>query len=369
MKKKSWIHKLMALMVYFIISAMIIVGVWYYLKLNDIDIESEVENFVANFETKNPNAANKEYSSNSISNPLEEIEDISVGSNKNQNEFFKDQLEPEAKKIYEIFQEKQEQMKTGNIPLDMGNSFTDLLNTATGEKKLGEYFQSAIEAYTYDHPEVFYLSLNKLYLNIETTTRGKQKTYRVLIHAGENGNYFADEFQNKQQVEEAEKRIQEIKQNLINKKSQNSFENIKMIHDYLVDTISYDRTLSKENIYNIYGALVQKESVCEGYAKAFKYLLDEFEIPCVIVIGKGTDSEGRQENHAWNYVQIEDNWYAVDVTWDDPILEGGGILSKKSKYQYFLKGAESFQKDHVASGNFTKGGKTFSYPSLKKEDY
>jgi len=35
----------------------------------------------------------------------------------------------------------------------------------------------------------------------------------------------------------------------------NTYDNIKMVHDYLVDKIEYDTTISKPNIYNIYGEL------------------------------------------------------------------------------------------------------------------
>lgn len=30
-------------------------------------------------------------------------------------------------------------------------------------------------------------------------------------------------------------------------------------------------------------------------------------IPCIIVIGKATNTKGQTENHAWNYVQINEN--------------------------------------------------------------
>ena len=35
-----------------------------------------------------------------------------------------------------------------------------------GEELLGYYYQSAIEAYIYDNPDVFYIEFSKLYLNI-----------------------------------------------------------------------------------------------------------------------------------------------------------------------------------------------------------
>ena len=142
-----------------------------------------------------------------------------------------------------------------------------------------------------------------------------------------------------------------------------------MIHDYLVDTINYDSSLSKQNIYNIYGALVNRECVCEGYARAFKYLLDELDIPCVMIIGTATNSQGETENHAWNYVQLNGAWYAVDTTWDDPVVVGGGTASEESKYKYFLVGREVMDQDHSPSGQFTDDGKIFSYPNLSNTNY
>ena len=127
--------------------------------------------------------------------------------------------------------------------------------------------------------------------------------------------------------------------------------------------------MSQTNIYDIYGALVKKESVCEGYAKSFKYLMDSVEIPCVIVAGEGTNSEGSTENHAWNYVELDGKWYAIDCTWDDPIIIGGGKLSNSAKYKYFLKGESEFNQSHFPSGQFTENGKVFEYPSLSINNY
>ena len=194
-------------------------------------------------------------------------------------------------------------------------------------------------------------------------------TYNVYINSGNEANYLTEEFNSKEKVDQAISRIEQIKTEILQNKTGNTYENIKMVHDYLVDNISYDSTLSKENIYNVYGALVNKECVCEGYARAFKYLLDELDIPCVLVIGTARNSQGETENHAWNYVQLDGKWYAVDTTWDDPIVVGGGTVSEASKYKYFLVRAEIIDQDHYSNGQFTEGGKTFSYPNLNNESY
>ena len=141
------------------------------------------------------------------------------------------------------------------------------------------------------------------------------------------------------------------------------------MHDYLVENTEYDSTISNPDIYNIYGTLIRKSSVCEGYAKSFKYLMDALNIPCVIVIGNATNSSGESESHAWNYVQINNIWYAVDCTWDDPVVVGGGRVSNSAKVRYFLKGANTFNTDHFPNGQFTQNGKIYEYPNLSQNDY
>ena len=113
---------------------------------------------------------------------------------------------------------------------------------------------------------------------------------------------------------------------------------------------------------------MNKKAVCEGYAKSFKYLMDELGIPCIIVTGESKNSKGNIEKHAWNYVQIDQRWYAVDVTWDDPIIRGGRT-NNKIKYRYFLKGEETFKVDHFPKNRFTENGKEFKLPMLTQMDY
>ena len=133
--------------------------------------------------------------------------------------------------------------------------------------------------------------------------------------------------------------IEQVKGKILENRTNDTYKNIKMVHDYLIETIQYDTTISKSNIYNIYGAMINKECVCEGYARSFKYLMDELKIPCVLVIGKATNSENITENHAWNYVQLDNNWYAVDCTWDDPISTIGWV-SEVTKMQYVHHGIQ-----------------------------
>ena len=92
--------------------------------------------------------------------------------------------------------------------------------------------------------------------------------------------------------------------------------------------------------------------VCEAYARAFELLCESQDIPCATIIGKANNT-----GHAWNLVQMDDgNWYAVDVTWNDPIVPN--VISPVSGYEretYLLVGKEtvlgdmSFSESHQES--------------------
>lgn len=373
MKMKSKITSfIMTTITILMIGILIFLGLIIYNEITKTNIVSEVQEFVSNITISSRNTIEniKTPEILEIESDLSKQIEEDIDYNNNQiDKYFYNQLDEYSKVIYNAIETNKENMKTGTYEINLGQEFSSLLSKSNGEELLGNYYQSAIESYTYDNPDVFYIEFSKLYLNIETTTRGNKKTYRVFMNSGNEANYLTDEFQSKEEIDSGLNEIEKLKAYFVQNKKENAYENIKIAHDYLVESIEYDQTISKSNIYNLYGALVNKECVCEGYAKAFKYLMDLLDIPCTIVIGKATNSEGNTENHAWNYVQLDGIWYAIDCTWDDPILEGLGFISNSSKYKYFLKGENEFNKSHMPNGQFTDNGKIFTYPSLSKTDY
>ena len=284
--------------------------------------------------------------------------------------YFYNQLNSYSKIIYDALEKNTENLKTGKYKIDFGDSFSELLKQENGENLLKQYYQSAIETYLYDNPEVFYLEPTKMYINIRTIKKVFTTTYEVYIDSGKEANYLTEECNTKQQVLAYENRIEEEANKILSQVEKGTkYQKILMIHDYLVNNVSFEESLSKNNIYNMHGALVNKEAVCEGYAKAFKYLMDKIGVECVIVIGTATNSKGETENHAWNYVNLDNKWYAVDVTWDDPIIIGHGYVGNDVKYRYFLKGSNTMDKDHFKETQFTEGGQEYTYPQLNLRDY
>lgn len=364
------------LLIMIIIAMLGAIGTLGYMVYSEITEEGTIQ---INFETET-GFPKIEYipSSNNLIDIDEEmfsgVEGNTINTTTNtepkQSRYLYNQLGDTAKTIYNVLYENKENLKTGTYRIEFGNAFQALLSQENGDTELKSEYQSAIEALVYENPDIFYLDVTKMYINIEKITKITGTKYNVYIDNGNDISYLEEDFYSKEDIEEYETQIEQAKNNIISSlEGKNDYQKIKTIHDYLIDTIEYENDLTQNNVYDIYGALVAKRCVCEGYAKAFQYLMNEIGIENTIVIGIGTNSRNETESHAWNYVELDGKWYAVDVTWDDPIITGLGKLTNKSRYEYFLKGSETMSENHVPSGKFTENGQIFTYPELSVEDY
>lgn len=279
------------------------------------------------------------------------------------------QLDMYGKMIYDRMFDNLENLKTGTYTVDFGTQFNDLLHQEGGDAVLENAFQLGVNSLIFDHPEIFYLDITKMYMSTEITSFGPLKTYRVKIGNIDGETYLAGSFMSKSAVDVVSEMVTTVKSNVLGPiRDADTYTKIKTVHDYLIDNVDYDQTLSQENIYNTFGALINKVAVCEGYAKAFKCMMDDLEIPCVIVCGIGQNSNGETESHAWNYVKIDDNWYAIDCTWDDPVIRGDGFVADSVFTRYFLKGSNDFFVDHTEDGKIVDDS-SFVYPTLSIENY
>ena len=135
----------------------------------------------------------------------------------------------------------------------------------------------------------------------------------------------------------------------------------------MIENIEYDSNNANRN--TVYGALIDRKCVCEGYARSFKYILNELGINNILVVGVGKNSSGSTESHMWNYVELDGKCYAIDVTWDDPIVYGGGKIGDEIKHKYFLLGGIEFSKNHVPNQTISQGGENIVLPTLNDENY
>ena len=275
-----------------------------------------------------------------------------------------------GKTIYKGLEDNKENMKSGTYEIDFGTEFNDLLNSEGGTETLNMAFQSAWNAYTYDNMDVFYIDVENLTLLTQTTTIAGISTHRVRLSNGDNATYLKSNFTAQGKIDGKLNLLSAMREEM-KKQLQNlsDYDKIKEVHYWLVNNIEYDSNLEAEEPYSISGALTEGKAVCEGYARAFKYIMDGLGIPCVLVSGTATNSSGLTESHAWNYVYLNDQWYAIDVTWDDPIIIGDGYIPDDTMYQYFLKGRNTFLTTHVEDGFLTDNSLEFDFPELSASDY
>ncbi len=86
------------------------------------------------------------------------------------------------------------------------------------------------------------------------------------------------------------------------------------LHDALCNSVTYGG--DTELRHTAAGALLEGEATCEGYAQALTLLYRMAGVPCGIIVGDATDSNGQTERHAWNIADI-DGYSLIDATWND----------------------------------------------------
>jgi transglutaminase-like putative cysteine protease len=122
----------------------------------------------------------------------------------------------------------------------------------------------------------------------------------------------------------------------------NSRDKIKAIHDYIVKNTVYDTASvgpsgqrKKQDAISVLGTRYDIDTrytnghflaVCEGYSNAFSALARAAGIEARYV-------SSNSMNHGWNHVLADGSWKFMDVTWDDPVPDGG---PNYVRYNYYL---------------------------------
>ena len=199
------------------------------------------------------------------------FEDIKVNPDVSYGYYY-DQLSDELKKIYILLMSKmdiisKEYIKITNIDFDI-ESFEIVANSI----RLDDF-------YYYIYNFSYYSEEKSIRVNLQNNISASQKRT-------------------------AEKQAYEIVRSI---NSNSEIELVQKIYDWCTKNIVYDEALNKKHNRDLYGALIKKESVCVGYARAFSYMCGLAGIKCINVMN------GKQ-NHLYNYVQIDSKWYGVDTT-------------------------------------------------------
>lgn len=147
---------------------------------------------------------------------------------------------------------------------------------------------------------------------------------------------------------------------------------ILVIHDAFADESKYataelaafdetTATAAEYVIYTAYGALVNKNAVCQGNTLALNMIYRELNER--LKTKHGTDKDyivtaicrSEEKNHIWNCLKIDGKWYHLDETWNDPVFvdENEKVLDVNygALHDYFLATTEEMGKGMQKHGN------------------
>jgi len=97
---------------------------------------------------------------------------------------------------------------------------------------------------------------------------------------------------------------------------------------------------------------------CVGYAQAMQLLFELHNIPSFIVTGDATNAFFSGP-HAWNKVQINGNWYHLDATWNDPVMDGGREIVSRAYFN--LSSAEIAPSHEITPSRNEANSQTQNY--------
>lgn len=211
-----------------------------------------------------------------------------------------------------------------------------------------EDVRKAIRIFMRKHPEVFWFShqyhfdesTSKLYLKYNFTNKKKE--------------FFSKEIDNAVRFLFQPDKLKHL----------SDLEKVAYVYKWIVSNTTYCEYSSFNQ--TIYSVLINRHSVCTGYAKTAQYLLSILDIESELVFGKFHADNTENGRHGWNIVKIDGDWYHVDFCLADPSLkhllnrgespiEFDGLL-----WNYFCKPTEYILKNR--SVEFIE-----QYPDCNKE--
>lgn len=189
--------------------------------------------------------------------------------------------------------------------------------------------------------------------NIYSIAKNNGVDYETLLKV--NGLDQNDYIYPNQEIIIPNKKIYVTKENetikdIINKLNINNIdslkEKIRVFHDYIATINVYDS--DKENGKSNYnsdkaiGTLFEGHSICSGYTDTLSLFLDKINLKNYKIAN---------DEHTWNVVLINGDWYHIDLTWDDPITNTGENIIQ---YNYFLITTPELESKNEIEHNYSK---------------
>jgi len=273
------------------------------------------------------------------------------------SEYFRSQLSSIEKKIYDTVNSINNRNTITSLRIEIPN----LVNYKIKKSYIAKYTSRAIGALVRDHPEYWWIK--KYSIRFSSNSQNYVTNLKITI-VSDYSISSINTYKNK---------VKSKATSIANaaKKRSGTYKRLLYIHDYLVKYIKYKDGANYS--YNVFGALIKNACACEGYAETFAYIARLINVPTICVTS---------DSHKWNYVYLKSNWYAVDVTFDDPTVNHVTYASGNAKnlsHKFFLVGRNSVikkQKTYTTYSNRKlvtylefEGATGFKFPTLASSAY
>ena len=144
------------------------------------------------------------------------------------------------------------------------------------------------------------------------------------------------------------------------------YEKALAVHDYLVLNTDYDKEVADamrlqggnttvtelNDSYTPYGLIAYRKGVCQAYSELYAIIMNMLNIYALEVVGTADN-----EPHSWNKIRLGEDYYNVDVTWDNPYTTDRKTLSRA----FFNVTDEMLRRTHIWDGGNDKMAVSLTY--------
>ena len=226
---------------------------------------------------------------------------------------------------------------------ELFNIFMNLETSGKVSNKNMRDVQIVHDALLNDHPELFFIETELIY-----------DDYRV-----EPEYSFK-----KKEIQQYRKEIEQAKEDILKGLPEgDQYEQMKYLYDYVIESVHYDENSEYNQL--LISSLINKNTVCTGYAKMIQYLYQEIGINTTEIIGGSFDENNLLQRHAWNMIEYNNDYYYVDATWGDQEDEERNM----ALYEYFIFSSEDMIKLYTPEVNYENTTNTDNTYFIKNNLY
>lgn len=127
----------------------------------------------------------------------------------------------------------------------------------------------------------------------------------------------------------------------LTKDAKSDEEKAKIIHDYIIENITYDynkaKKLSSSYVPDIDAVLADGKGICYDYAAVYAGMLRSVGVQVKLIKGYSAVTTAY---HAWNQVYLDGRWVIVDATYDSFMVQNGYSYNFEKSAKYYTTDKE-----------------------------